>query len=148
MVPEQIEREIVIDAPVARVWSALTEAEQIGAWFGDAGADVDLRPGGALVLRWKEYGAVPGAIEQVEPQHFLSWRWLLGEGPELRPDNSTLVEFSLTPEGDGTRLRVVESGFRQLAISEEEQARRAEENTGGWQAELADLQNYLQRVAA
>ena len=47
MVPDQIERETVIAAPVERVWALLTEAEHLGRWFGDAGAEIDLRPGGA-----------------------------------------------------------------------------------------------------
>ena len=48
MVPEQIERETVIAAPVERVWALLTEAEHLGRWFGDSGAEIDLRPGGVL----------------------------------------------------------------------------------------------------
>jgi uncharacterized protein YndB with AHSA1/START domain len=51
MVPDQIERETVINAPVERVWELITEAEHLGRWFGDAGAEIDLRPGGAMILR-------------------------------------------------------------------------------------------------
>jgi hypothetical protein len=47
------------------------------------------------------------------------------------PAATTLVEFSLEPEGTGTRLRLVESGFGD--------ERHREENSGGWDAELADL---------
>ena len=54
MIPDRIERETVINAPVERVWELITEAEHLGRWFGDAGAEIDLRPGGALVLRWSE----------------------------------------------------------------------------------------------
>ena len=50
MVANSIEREIIIDAPVARVWDALTEADQIASWFGD-GAEIDLRPGGSAIFR-------------------------------------------------------------------------------------------------
>lgn len=148
MVPEQIEREIVIAAPVARVWAALTEAEQIGEWFGDAGAEIDLRPGGALIIRWNEHGEFHTTIERLEPERLFSWRWTYTEGEEPRPDNSTLVEFSLTPEGDGTRLRVVESGFRTLDLPEEKRAQRAAENTQGWREELEELRQHVQRLAA
>ena len=148
MVPNQIEREIVIDAPVERVWAALTEAEHVGTWFGDAGAEVDLRPGGAMVVRWREYGAQPTTIERVEPRRYFSWRWLYPSGQEAREDNSTLVEFTLTPEGSGTRLRVVESGFQHLARPEADQERQFTDNTQGWQAELAELRGYVERVAA
>ena len=65
MVPDQIERETVIDAPVERVWELITEAEHLGRWFGDAGAEIDLRPGGAMVLRWTEHGTSRGRVVAV-----------------------------------------------------------------------------------
>ena len=48
MIPEQIEREVVIAAPIERVWAVVTQPEHVGTWFGDAGAEIDLRPGGAI----------------------------------------------------------------------------------------------------
>jgi uncharacterized protein YndB with AHSA1/START domain len=145
---EQIEREIVIAAPPERVWALLTQAEHLGAWLGDAGAEVDLRPGGALVVRWQEHGAVRSQIERLEPGRYLAWRWILTDGETPRDDNSTLVEFSLTPEGAGTRLRVIESGFHNLAIPQDQQANRIAENRQGWLEELTELQQYAQRAAA
>jgi uncharacterized protein YndB with AHSA1/START domain len=49
------------------------------------------------------------------------------------------VEFTLTPEGDKTRLRVVESGFAALAGSEELRRQAVKDNTGGWPQELDAL---------
>src|SRR5690349_22705148 len=112
MVPEQIERETVIAAPVERVWALLTEAEHLGRWFADAGAEIDLRPGGAMALRFEGHGTVHGRVVEVEPPRRLAYRW--GPLGDLTAENSTLVEFTLKPEGDGTRLRVVESGFDAL----------------------------------
>ncbi len=118
MLSDQIERETVIGAPVERVWALITEAEHLGRWFGDAGAEIDLRPGGAIVLRWSEHGANRGEVVAVEPPNRFAYRWApfkdpAGEQPV--EGNSTLVEFSLQPEGEGTRLRVTESGFASLA---------------------------------
>ena len=151
MVPDQIEREIVIDAPVERVWQLITEAEHLGRWFGDAGAEIDLRPGGAIVLRWAEHGAVHGRVVAVEPHSRFSYRW----GPFKDPGgeqpvegNSTLVEFTLAPAGDGTRLRVVESGFASLATSDEQRTQNVEGNTRGWEIETDELREYAERVAA
>ena len=143
MVPDSIEREIVIEAPVERVWSVVTEAEHIGRWFGDAGAEIDLRPGGALRCSWAKHGTVHGVVERVEAPRFFSYRWARPVGADVRHGNSTLVEFSLTPEEKGTRLRVVESGFRELEGTDAEKAKYAEENTGGWKSELAELAAYL-----
>jgi uncharacterized protein YndB with AHSA1/START domain len=149
MAPDQIERETTIAAPVERVWSLLTQAEHIGTWFGDAGAEIDLRPGGALVLRWAEYGTVHGEVVAVEPHRRFAYRWAAstaqGEA-ELVAANSTLVEFTLAPEPDGTRLRVVESGFAALDVPEAERASKVEGNTEGWAIELGHLREHADRV--
>ena len=56
MSTDQIEREVTIEAPVERVWALITEPEHVGTWFGDAGAEIDLRPGGDIEFRWHEHG--------------------------------------------------------------------------------------------
>ena len=150
MVPEQIERETVIAAPVERVWTLLTEAEHLGRWFGDAGAEVELRPGGALSLTWEQYGTVHGRVVDVEAPRRFSYRWAVLRESQSEPveGNSTLVEFTLEAEGDGTRLRVVESGFDTLFADPEKRTQRYEDNTKGWGSELAELAEYAERVAA
>jgi uncharacterized protein YndB with AHSA1/START domain len=149
VVPEQIERETVIAAPVERVWTLLTEAEHLGRWFGDAGAEVELRPGGALSLTWEEYGTVHGRVVDVEAPRRFSYRWAVLRESQSEPveGNSTLVEFTLEAEGDGTRLRVVESGFDTLFADPEKRTQRYEDNTKGWGSELAELAEYAERVA-
>jgi uncharacterized protein YndB with AHSA1/START domain len=149
MVTDHIERETVIHAPVERVWSLITEAEHLGRWFGDAGAEVDLRPGGAMVLRWSD-NISRGRIVAVEPRTHFSYRWAPFKDPageEPVEGNSTLVEFTLQPEGDGTRLRVVESGFASLATSDEQRARNVDSNTRGWEFETGELREYAEKVA-
>jgi uncharacterized protein YndB with AHSA1/START domain len=151
MVPDQIERETIIKAPVERVWTLITEAEHLGRWFGDAGAEIDLRPGGAMVLRWADSGANRGRVVAVEPHTRFSYRWAPFKDPggeEPVEGNSTLVEFTLAPVDDGTRLRVVESGFASLATSEERRAENHAGNTDGWRYELDELSKYADKVAA
>ena len=151
MVPDQIERETVINAPVERVWELITEAEHLGRWFGDAGAEIDLRPGGAMVLRWTEHGTSRGRVVAVEPRSRFSYRWAPFKEPggeEPVEGNSTLVEFTLQPDGDATRLRVVESGFATLATSEAQRAENHKGNSAGWRQELDELREYAEKVAA
>ncbi len=143
--PDTIQRSIEIDAPPERVWAALTEARHLAAWFGDAGAEIDLRPGGRLVVRWKEHGVALGFVERVEPGRAFVFRWSLESDREPRPGNQTLVAFTLERLGDGsTRLTVVESGFRSLDGSIEERRAHFDANTSGWKAELAELAAYLE----
>jgi uncharacterized protein YndB with AHSA1/START domain len=146
MVPDRIERDIMISAPIERVWAVITESDHVGRWFGDAGAKIDLHPGGAFSCSWGEHGTVLGVVVKVEPPKFFSYRWARPLGATVQPGNSTLVEFSLTPEGDGTRLKVVESGFRDLDLSDEARAKYADENREGWGQELAELASYVSGV--
>lgn len=146
-VPEQIEKEIVIDAPVERVWEVLTEARHFQRWFAFDGASIDPRPGGEIVMQWKEHGVFHARVEEIDPP----WRFVF-RGSRL-PDErsveteSTLVTFTLEPEGAGTRLRVVESGFRDLPIPAAEQADFAAGNVKGWEGAFATLQAYMQELA-
>jgi uncharacterized protein YndB with AHSA1/START domain len=151
MVQDQIEREVVIEAPVDRVWQLLTEAEHLGTWFGDAGAEVDLRPGGELVMRWSEYGSSHARVERVEPNRLFSFRWVpgaTGAGAKPADGNSTLVEFTLAEQGGATVLKVVESGFAGLEQPDEERARIFAGNVEGWTSELGELAGYATKVAA
>jgi uncharacterized protein YndB with AHSA1/START domain len=101
MSADRIEREITIAAPVERVWAVLAEPEHVGQWFGQGKpTEVDLRPGGIMVLDHGENGMFPTRIEKVDPPYFLSYRWASAyPGEETTEDNSTLVEFTLSPDG-------------------------------------------------
>jgi uncharacterized protein YndB with AHSA1/START domain len=148
VVPSSIEREVLIDAPVEVVWSIVTEPEHIGRWFSDS-AEIDLRSGGELVLRWDQHGTASGTVERVEPPHLFSFRWVTPEpdrDPNAREGYFTLVEFVLRPEGDGTLLRVVESGFASVDGTEQQNADLAARHTGGWGGFLDQLAEYMATV--
>jgi uncharacterized protein YndB with AHSA1/START domain len=147
-IPDRIEREAVIDAPIERVWALLTEAEHFGRWSTDAGAEIDLRPGGALTLSWEEHGTTLARVERVEPPHYFSYRW--GSETDIEPTegHSTLVEFSLAEEGTGTRVRVVESGFAALDASDADRRSRFDDNTKGWAIQLDRLTEQAERATA
>jgi uncharacterized protein YndB with AHSA1/START domain len=155
MTTDRIERDVLIEAPVERVWELLTEAEHVGRWFGDAGAEIDLRPGGEILFRWREHGDARGRVEVVERPHRFAWSWApfgpRGEGTEPEapaPGNSTLVEFTLAAESGGTRLSVVESGFAALDGDAETVAANLAGNTRGWGMELDDLVAYAASATA
>ena len=82
MVPDRIEREIVIDAPVEIVWAVVTEPEQISGWFSDS-VELDLRKGGEATFVWDEHGTVRGRVERVEPPHLFAFRWVPTHSVEL-----------------------------------------------------------------
>jgi uncharacterized protein YndB with AHSA1/START domain len=151
MSEDRIEREITIEAPVERVWAVLTEPEHVGIWFGPGTATpVDLRPGGIQILDHGEYGTFPTRIEKVDPPYFLSYRWASAyPGVEATEDNATLVEFTLTPDGERTRLRLVESGFASLQIPTDRQPFASREShSQGWPEVLDKLRQHAEQRAA
>ena len=99
----QIEREIVIDAPVEVVWRTITEPDQITLWFADK-VDLEVEPGARGYMGFGEQGG-PVVVETVEPPTRFSFRWNHPAGEEPAAGNSLLVEFTLEGEGEQTRLR-------------------------------------------
>jgi len=137
---DQIRREIMLDAPIEKVWLSLTDPSHLSRWFGDI-AEVDLRPGGHARFGWSEFDSTSEAIiEVVKPPTRFSFRWesVLDTPVEKA---STLVEFVLEPVGTGTRLTLVESGF--VTVPETEYQQRYDDNSSGWTVELNDLVDYL-----
>ena len=137
--PDRIERTVEITRAPAAVWAALTTAEGLAAWFGDR-ATIDLRPGGAAQLEWKEGPTVDLRVERVEEPRVFGFTWPINGLPDDDP-RRTYVEFTLEPTDAGTRLTVVESGFAQLP---DDAYRKAfDGNTQGWASELGELVAYL-----
>ena len=137
--PDRIERVVEIASAPPEVWAALTTAEGLGGWFGNR-ATIDLRPGGAAQLEWKEGPTVDLRVERVEEPRVFGFTWPINGLPDDDP-RRTYVEFTLEPLGTGTRLRVVESGFAQL--SDDDHAKAFDGNSQGWESELGDLVAYL-----
>jgi uncharacterized protein YndB with AHSA1/START domain len=105
----RIEREIVLPAPVAEVWRALTDSEGLSEWLAEE-VPLDLQPGGEA--RFTSGDQVKtGWIEEVSPPRpdgsgngRLAFWWALDDEPASR------VCFSVTGLPDGaTRVRVIET---------------------------------------
>ena len=143
MVEDSIVREIQVAASPERVWEVLTTPEYLPRWFTADKAEIDLRPGGSLVLVWAEHGTGYARVERVEKPTLFSFRWALE--PEVEPSSGeeTLVEFTLTEKGDGTLLRVVESGFSTLNRPAEKQEWHRERNVDGWQQVLEAVAGHF-----
>jgi uncharacterized protein YndB with AHSA1/START domain len=141
---DEIRRELVVEAPIERVWEALTSAEELAQWFGDS-AEIDLRPGGRARFGWSEFDAVTDCIiEVVERPSRFSFRWEAVADTPVE-EVSTLVEFTLRPEGDATHVTMLESGFADLP--EDAYQGVFDENSAGWTSELEDLRAHLMQPA-
>ncbi|MEV6322935.1 SRPBCC domain-containing protein [Nocardia sp. NPDC051787] len=137
--PDQIVRTVELAHPPAKVWAALTTAEGLGTWFGHS-ATIDLRPGGAAQMTWKNGHSADMRIERVEEPSVFGFTWHIYGLPEGDP-RRTYVEFTLEPAGAGTRLTMTETGFAQLSADDHRKA--FDGNTEGWASELGELVEYL-----
>ena len=109
----RVSRTVHLDAPVHRVWEALTDGPQLSAWFG-AEVLLDARRGAGVTVRWPDGRVRRATVEEVLAPRMLSFRW----APfERTPDGSpkmtqpSRVEFSLLESGRGTLLTVTEEAM-------------------------------------
>jgi uncharacterized protein YndB with AHSA1/START domain len=137
----QVEREIVIDAPVEVVWRTITEPDQIVLWFADK-VDLEIEPGARGYLGFGDQGG-PVVVETVDPPTRFSFRWNHPADEEPTVGNSLLVEFTLRGEGGQTRLRVVESDLNLLTRPDIDKQQYADEHNGGWGDFLGRLAGLL-----
>ena len=149
---DSIEREVLIEAPQQRVWDLITQPEHLEKWWASAGAEVDLRVGGHLTMKFKHEG-MEGPyvclIEEVDEPRAFAVRWApWAGGAPVEPGNSTHIQFTLTAEGDATRLTVVESGFSELDYSDADVKEHFESNVNGWGVVLDSLNKLAGGVPA
>jgi len=137
--PDRIERTVTLSRPPRDVWQALTTAEGLSAWFGEE-ATIDLRPGGTATMTFAGGMTVDMRVERVEEPAVFAYTWRLPDLPEDDP-RRTYVEFTLEPDGNGTLLRVVETGFAQLPVETRHES--YDSHGEGWTRELAELAAHV-----
>lgn len=155
---DRIEKQILLRAPRARVWRALTDSTQFGTWFGVA-FDGPFRPGAKMkgvIVGTKVNPEVaelqkPHAgkkfeitIEQMEPEKLFSFRWhphAVDPNADYSAEPATLIAFMLEEKPGGILLTVSESGFDQIPLARRAEAFKANEQ--GWEVMSKVLEEYL-----
>lgn len=150
-IADAITRSILIRAPRDRVWRALTDAREFGAWFGAelSGAFV---PGGRvegrLTICKYEHVRFAAEIVAVEPKTRLAYAWhpyAVDPAIDYARETPTLVEFFLDDAAEGILLRVVESGFSRLPAQRRAEAFRM--NSGGWTHQMENIKRHAETPA-
>ena len=157
-VPDRIERQATLSAPVDRAWRAVGDAREFGAWFGVA-FDGPFVAGQRLSGRMMPTTVDPEvarlqvpfagkpfdvAVERIEAPRLLSFRWhpfAIDPALDYSQETSTLVELELTAVAGGTLLRITESGFSRIPL--ERRAKAFEANQVGWEHQLRLVSLYL-----
>lgn len=141
-----VRRTIHIDAPIEKVWSTITQPDQIARWFGRPVLD-GAGLGATGTIAWPERHDIPLRVEAFDPPRLVTYRWnnddALGSAPDaLDESTSTVFTFTLEPNDGGTRLTVVETGFDRTTDAASNMASHAL----GWTSELDKLVALLEHA--
>lgn len=144
---DRIKREVLINAPIERVWALVSEP---GWWIGDGDPShrVVRREGNLVIVDYPPHGRFPVLPVSSDAPHYVSYRGGDDASQPLVEGTSTLVEFFLAEQDGGTLLRVVESGFASLYPSAERRAAAMEDNVGGWEMQLGVAKRDAERMPA
>ena len=160
MTTDRIEKQIVLHAPLERVWSAISDAEQFGKWFGVAfdgpfvaGARLTgkivpttVDPEVAKLQQPHEGKAFEFWVVRIEPMRRISFRWhpfAVEPDVDYSKEPTTLILFELQTVAAGTQLNISESGFDQIPLARRAKAFVA--NDGGWAHQAVLIKKYLDR---
>jgi len=93
-----------------KVWRALTDPVLLTEWLLPV-VELELEPGAAFKLKTQPYPGWDGTVNcqmlEIEAHKKLSYTWVVGD---MALD--TVVTFTLTPTASGTRLSLLQSGFK------------------------------------
>ena len=144
----KLEREIRIDAAPEIVFDVVSRPEHINMWWSDD-ASFDPAPGAVGELVWGDRAAVERiVVVDVDPPRKFAFRWVAEDGQLPAADNSLLVTIELEPSGDGTILRLTESGWREKGWEAAALEEAFHDHERGWDMFLPKLQDYAPSVVA
>jgi uncharacterized protein YndB with AHSA1/START domain len=148
---DRIEKSIDLKAPVSRVWKALTDYREFGAWFSvklEGPFEPGKQAGGQITHPGYEHVRMQVVVQKIEPERLFSFTWhpyAVEPGVDYSKETPTLVEFTLEPTPTGTRLRVVESGFGKIPKHRRDEAFRM--NEGGWEGQMRNIERHVRQAA-
>lgn len=148
---DRIEKDVVLSAPRSRVWAAVGDSTEFGKWF-KCRFDGPFEEGKTIRATLLEPGweGTPflAFVERVEPGRHLSFRWHVHDvdlDADYSGEPTTLVSFDLEDHPEGTRLRIVESGFDAVPGDLGSEAR--ERNAEGWTIQAKRIADHVDEAA-
>jgi uncharacterized protein YndB with AHSA1/START domain len=159
---DRIEKQILLRAPRARVWRALTDAQEFGAWFGVKfegaftpgalvrGVIVPTAVDADVAKAQQPYAGLPFeiTIDRMDAERLFSFRWhpfAIEPGVDYSAEPMTLVAFVLEDAAGGIMLTVTESGFDRIPLARRAKAFAA--NEGGWGMVVTLIEKHLAKGA-
>ena len=148
---DRIQKRIELKAPVSRVWQALTDHREFGAWFRVA-LEGPFVPGqevrGRITWPGAEHLTMTATVQRMESERRFSFTWhpyAIDPTVDYSAEPPTLVEFTLEAIPGGTLLTVTESGFAALPAHRRDLAFRMNEQ--GWSIQIQNITQHLGQTA-
>ncbi|HVK25912.1 MAG TPA: SRPBCC family protein [Actinokineospora sp.] len=142
-----IEREIHVEATPEVVFQVVSSPEHISQWWTDDAA-YEVAPGAVGEFVWGDRAnVVPMTVVDVEPPRLFSFRWCHPEG-KVDAADSLLVTFELSPSGTGTKVRLTETGFREMGWADAKLIEQYEDHVSGWDTFVPRLGDYVARLVS
>jgi uncharacterized protein YndB with AHSA1/START domain len=146
---DRIEKRVSLRAPRSRVWRALTDADEFGAWFGvrfEGPFAEGATARGKITHPGYEHLTMEVLVERIEPERYFAYRWhpyAIDATVDYSSEPTTLVEFRLDEADEGTVLTIVESGFDRIPLARRAEAFRM--NDGGWTAQAKNIERHVSK---
>ncbi len=145
--------ELEVNAPIERVFHALTDPAQLMRWWGQEGEckatlwEMDARvggkwrfeasdPSGKIIVNGVSEFRAHGEILEFSPPRRIAYSWIANWHD--RPEQPTVVTWDLASAGQGTKVRVTHSGLAHLAVARRDYA-------GGWPGVVNYLKTFVER---
>lgn len=143
----RIEKRIELNAPVSRVWRALTDYREFGEWFrvkldGPFAAGQVSR--GHITYPGYEHLQWETVVQTMEPERLFSFTWhpyAIDSKADYSGETPTLVEFRLEKTDKGTLLLLTESGFDKIPAQRRAEAFRMQD--GGWTEQMRNIESHV-----
>ena len=151
METNKIQKQTILHAPLSRVWRAISNAREFGAWFQLA-LDGEFTEGahvrGRITHPGYEHLTADLFIERITPQTYFAYRWhpyAIDPKVDYSQEPMTLVELALREvvgfERERTELTITESGFDRIPAGRRPEALRM--NDQGWTGQLENVEKYV-----
>ena len=130
---------IYIASTPEKVWEALTTAEFSRRYFFGNAVEVDLRVGGAYIVRTPDGGLhISGEVIECDPPRKLTFTFNVNWPDLIEKLGPTLVGYEIEQAGDAVKLTLIQSHDRPLSDDILSGGRQ------GWPAILSSLKSVLE----
>ena len=144
---DRIEKRVTLQAPLSRVWRALTDYREFGTWFRVA-LEGPFVPGqevrGRITYPGYEHLVLTATVQCMAQERFFSFTWhpyAVDPDADYSHEPPTLVAFALEATPAGTLLVVTESGFAALPAHRRDEAFRM--NAQGWSIQMDNIARHV-----